>query len=209
LSDAANPSRLDRLRSVVAENPGSADAHLKLGAALLKAKLPQEAEQALNRAVELDPKNGEAWVNLGGLCFARMDFEGAVAACRRALECSPELVPAHYNLGLGHLYLEQPGEMLGCFDRVVELDPPNAGGHYHRAVALHALGRDAEAQAALNAALTLGYAPQPEFVRAMGRNPKNPTQAPPGAEEGVQVVEFDPEKNSSQLANDENEKKDN
>ena len=79
----------------------------------------------------------------------------------------PSLALAHYNRGLAHLYLNQPAEMLVCFERVIELEPSNGAGQYHLAVALHAVGRTPEAHARLTIAANLGHSPEPKFIKAV------------------------------------------
>jgi tetratricopeptide (TPR) repeat protein len=61
------------------------------------AGLPQ-AEALAEKAVKLDPKLGEAWVQLGILYSARGALEQAVQAYKKAIEVSPELGEAHYRL---------------------------------------------------------------------------------------------------------------
>nr|MBC8425022.1 hypothetical protein [bacterium] len=76
---------------------------------------------------------------------------------------------AHYNQGLGHLYLHQAEEMVACFRRVLDIAPENAGGHYHLAVGLLELGDIANARAAMNRAVDLGHSPAPEFLKELER----------------------------------------
>ena len=169
---------------------------MHLGTALLKTPHLKEAEQALSRAVELDPDYAKAWVNLGGLKMAACDFEACTEANQRALDCRPDMVQAHYNKGLSCMYQGLSEPMLACFERVVELEPDNAGGQYHLAVALFSAGEVDRAKACLNRALELGYSPQPEFMRAItrkrggvqsaadgGPEAKNPNQDPSTKEE--------------------------
>jgi hypothetical protein len=59
--------------------------------------------------------------------------------------------------------------MVSCFQRVLELDPRNAGGRYYLAVGLHAVGQTDEARKQLAIAVELGFHPQPEFLRALER----------------------------------------
>jgi superkiller protein 3 len=161
--------RLEKLHKAVEDNPDSAVAHMKLGTALYWNGVLKRAEQEFLRAIELDEGYAEAWVHLGGVRLACWDFQGCVDANGRAVEINPELMQAHYNQGLGFLYLNKPTEMVACFRRVVELDPEHPGGHYHLAVGLLAAGENVEAQTELAKAVNLGYAPQPEFVKALDR----------------------------------------
>jgi Flp pilus assembly protein TadD len=103
-------------------------------------------------------------------------------ANRRALECNPELVQAHYNIGLARLYQGNAKEVVASFRKVLELEPRNGGGHYYLAVGLHADGQTDEARASLGKAVALGHTPEPEFMKAMERQ---------GESEGpVQTLEF-------------------
>lgn len=169
---------LEKLRREMAENPDSARAHLRLGTALLSVSA-KEAEVELRRAVEIDPECAQAWVNLGGIMMQRLDFKGCVEVNTKAISVRPELVAPHYNKGLGHLYLNQPDEMVSCFERVIELDPKNAQGHYHLAVGLLALGRAAEAQQRMTKATALGFQPEPAFMKELGKqlHSENPSPA--------------------------------
>ncbi|MBI4880845.1 MAG: tetratricopeptide repeat protein [Planctomycetes bacterium] len=166
-SESSQSEKLARLRAAVEKEPGSAQAHLRLGTALQQAGRLKAAEEVLRRALQLEPGLYEAWVNLGGVLFSLWDFNGCVDANARAAACRPEGVPAHYNKGLGHLYLGQAEDVVACFQRVVELDPRNGGGHYHLAAGLNALGRIIEAKAALDLSRRLGFSPEPALVKAI------------------------------------------
>ena len=74
---------------------------------------------------------------------------------------------AHYNQGLGHMYLGQAEEMVACFERVLQIDPNYAGGHYHLAVSLLAMKRTEEARKSFEMAVKLGYRPEAEFIREL------------------------------------------
>lgn len=177
--DEHSPTRVAKLREAVAADPDSARAHYRLGTYLLGLRKNEEAEAELRRAVELDPEFSEAWVNLGGLLFARFDFAGSVEANGKALAIDDELVKAHYNKGLSHLYLGEAEKLVECFERVVDLDPSDAGGHYHLAVGLHAVGKSEVARKALAVAMGLGYSVPPQFIKALDNaKPGQPGKLP-------------------------------
>lgn len=168
------------------KSPESAASHLKLGAALLRAQKPEQAKQELGRALALDPSSVEGWINLGGARLSCFDFSGCIEANIKAQQCDPSLLVAHYNQGLGHLYLGQAEEMVRCFERVVELDSDHAGGQYHLAVGLFSMGQIDRARAALSRAMELGHAVDPDFLGAI--------QFEPG--ETVSALEFGPSNHS-------------
>jgi tetratricopeptide (TPR) repeat protein len=73
---------------------------LERGARLAGEHRYEEARQEFQRAVDNDPRNATAWVNLG-LAKAACGQEGeALAPYLKALEIDPESWLAHYNLGL-------------------------------------------------------------------------------------------------------------
>lgn len=183
--DETSVIRAAKLREAVAADPNSARAHYRLGTFLLGLRKHEEAEPELRRAVELDENFSEAWVNLGGLLFARFDFAGSVEANARALAIDPKLIKAEYNKGLCHLYLGEADKLVESFSRVVELDPSDAGGHYHFAVGMHAVGKSEEARKALAVAMSLGYAVPPQFIKALD-------QAVPGQPGKLPVIESEP-----------------
>lgn len=162
-------SRMDQLKQAVEERPDDPMARVRLGMALLKAQSVKKAEEQLRKAVELDPDCVEGWVNLGGALLGRWDFKGSVEANQRARACDPKLFEAHYNEGLGHLYLGNAEDMLACFERALEVKPDHPATVYHHAVALLAVKRIDEARAELTRAAQLGYSPQPDFIRALER----------------------------------------
>jgi Flp pilus assembly protein TadD len=159
--------KISELEQAVRERPDSAEAHLKLGTALLHVGAISRAEVALRRAVELDESSDAAMINLGGVLLAKWDFAGCIEVNRKVAERSPDLLLAHYNQGLGHLYLKHPEEMVSCFRRVVEIDPDHAGGQYHLAVGLLEIGEVEQAREALDRAVSLGHSPAPEFLKAL------------------------------------------
>ena len=62
----------------------------------------QQPEALLKKAVTLDPKLGEAYMQLGILYSARGAFEQAIQAYKKAIEASPDLGEAHYRLSLAY-----------------------------------------------------------------------------------------------------------
>jgi len=57
-----------------------------------------QAELLLEKAVALDPKLAEGYLQLGILYSERKDFAKAIAAYQRALEANPRMEQAHYRL---------------------------------------------------------------------------------------------------------------
>ena len=90
-------------------DPGYALAHSGLGAAhalrSLNRRDPDDlnaARQHLERALELDPEIAEPYPWLCYVFMRQNEIERALSAGRRAVELQPDLVHAHYFLGLAH-----------------------------------------------------------------------------------------------------------
>ncbi|MEE3183382.1 MAG: tetratricopeptide repeat protein, partial [Pseudomonadota bacterium] len=60
---------------------------------------PDKAPDAYMQAINLDPENADAHVNLGRLCQLRGDLKRAKQHYHRALETTPSHQLAHYNMG--------------------------------------------------------------------------------------------------------------
>jgi tetratricopeptide (TPR) repeat protein len=74
---------------------------------------------------------------------------------------------AHFNQALGHLHLGESEEAVRCLNRVVELEPQNAGAYYHLGIGLYALGRAAEAKLCVAYSEELGYRPSRVSAEAL------------------------------------------
>jgi tetratricopeptide (TPR) repeat protein len=62
----------------------------------------QQTEALLEKAISIDPKLDEAYLQLGVLHFTRGDFQPAIRAYKQALAINPHLAEAHYRLGLAY-----------------------------------------------------------------------------------------------------------
>ncbi|MFT7721519.1 MAG: tetratricopeptide repeat protein [Roseateles sp.] len=115
--------------------------------------LGEDAQPALERAMQLLPGDADLPANLGALLAARGRWAEARAAYEQALRLQPRLAGAHNNLGNALLALQQPAQALAAFDTALALQPGLAAAHGNRARALLALGRHGEAAQAFAQAL--------------------------------------------------------
>ena len=96
-----------KLARFAQEQPGNALANYYYGVTLWKrdrgseknAAGLQQAEALLEKAVNIDPNLGEAYLQLGILHSERGDFEQAIRDYKKAIEVNPQLGEAHYRLG--------------------------------------------------------------------------------------------------------------
>jgi tetratricopeptide (TPR) repeat protein len=62
----------------------------------------QQIESLLTRAVTIDPRCGDAYLQLGNLRAVENDFGGAVGFYKKAVETDPQASEAHYRLGVAY-----------------------------------------------------------------------------------------------------------
>jgi tetratricopeptide (TPR) repeat protein len=88
----------------VAQTPNSHAAqvheHLQKAAEYLKANDANSAIQEFNAVLALDPKNTDAYTNLGVIAFFQRDYQGAAKNLHKALAIQPALVKAQALLGI-------------------------------------------------------------------------------------------------------------
>ncbi len=62
----------------------------------------QQVETLLTKAVTIDPKCGDAYLQLGILYFSQHHPEKAIGFYAKAIEADPQLGEAHYRLGVAY-----------------------------------------------------------------------------------------------------------
>ncbi|HEX5067833.1 MAG TPA: tetratricopeptide repeat protein, partial [Myxococcota bacterium] len=123
-----------------------------LGFALFQQGESREAVEALEKAVDLDPKHAKAHNNLALAAIDLGELELAEAHYRESLAIEPQ--PAIYN-DLGFV-LEREGlgeEAVALYRKALALDPKSASAHYNLAVALARSGELVDAERHFRAAL--------------------------------------------------------
>jgi tetratricopeptide (TPR) repeat protein len=71
------------------------------------AQTMQQVEAMLTKAITIDPKCADAYLQLGNLQASRHDYQKAIASYSKAIEANPHLSDAHYRLGVAY---ERVGE---------------------------------------------------------------------------------------------------
>lgn len=82
--------------------------HLRKAAEYLKAKDPDSAVKEFDAVLALDPKNAEAYANLGVVAFFRHDYRNASQYLRKAVAIDPSLVKSQALLGICERRLGDP-----------------------------------------------------------------------------------------------------
>ena len=94
----------------------------------------EQAVEAYQKVVELNPSAAGALVNLGTIYYRQRKFAEAESYYRRAIEVDPSYALAQFNLG--NLYDEQNrlDDALGHYRRALQLNPSYADAHFNLAL---------------------------------------------------------------------------
>lgn len=144
---------LEELLRTERTNADRADAWLRIAVVELGSGHAPEAERALERALELDPRFTPAMVNLADLQRMLGKEENAEKLLRRAVELEPDSAEAWHALGLSLVRSGRAKEAIELLGRAAKLRPDNPRFAYVHAVALADGGDLQGAIAALRRAL--------------------------------------------------------
>jgi tetratricopeptide (TPR) repeat protein len=149
------------LRLAVADPPADEALFTDLGNAYLRQRMLPQAQQALKRALEINPDQPEAQNLLGLMAVQKNEPVEAEAQFRSALRSQPDLAEAHNNLG---------NVLAG------EHSYPEAEYHFQRAIAINPKYAEAHHSYGLVLALTQSYDQAAVELREAARLEPNDAQ---------------------------------
>ncbi len=114
-----------------------------------------EAVAAYRKAIELDPKNTDAYSGLGYALSAQKKLDEAVAAYRKAIELDPKNTDAYSGLGYALSAQNKLDEAVAVYRKAIELDPKYVYAYNGLGYALSAQNKLDEAVAAYRKAIEL------------------------------------------------------
>jgi tetratricopeptide (TPR) repeat protein len=98
-----------KLARFVQQEPGSADANYLYAMSILKQQEQSPDKQAVQhatvlfeKAVTIDPKCGEAYLQLGIISSSKRSIDTAIDFYKKAIEANPQLADAHYRLAMAY-----------------------------------------------------------------------------------------------------------
>ena len=110
-------------RDAIRDNPADVNMTALLGAILLKARQPDEAEDLLRRAIKLAPTFAKPHEDLGFLLVEQGRADEAVDILRNATRLDPESEMAHFNLGRALSLTGRGDEADASFEASFEINP--------------------------------------------------------------------------------------
>lgn len=117
------PQALLRVRQYVATNPNDENGHMVLGALNYRLKNYGSAQAELERAVQLDPKSLEAYVQLSRVAEAQGKDDLAIASYQKALGLQPRSAPLATSLGNRYLAKNDLQAAQKYYRQALESDP--------------------------------------------------------------------------------------
>jgi tetratricopeptide (TPR) repeat protein len=127
---------------------GTAKAWNNMGLDLCAQDKYDEAIEAFDKAIEIDPEYAEAWYNKGNALYAQSKYNEAMQAFDKAIEIDPHDVYSWHNKGMILYEHGKYDEALEAFDKAIEINPQLLFTWEAKGNALKSLGRAAEANAA-------------------------------------------------------------
>jgi len=159
---------LEQAGAWVMAHPGYAFGWKAQGLALLNLQRPDEAAQALRRALDLQPDDAEGWANLGILLQESGKLPEAEDALRRALAVDSQLAAAHGALGVLLSREGRDDEAEAVLRQALSLQPqlPRVNGALGEILARRGQFADAEQSFKQELALEPG---NPVLINQIGR----------------------------------------
>jgi tetratricopeptide (TPR) repeat protein len=96
----------------------------------------EEAIEDYNKAIELNPKNAEAYNNRGNAHSELNKHEEAIEDFNKAIELDPKYAEAYNNRGNAYYELNKHEEAIEDFNKAIELNPNFAAAYNNRGITL-------------------------------------------------------------------------
>jgi tetratricopeptide (TPR) repeat protein len=161
-SDIANndyAAAADAYQQYLAKKPDDAAVHFELGYAYTALQKTADARVEFKRATELDPSNGDAFLNLG-LSEVDSDPAAAVAAIRTSVELKPGDAHPKFMLGAALDRSGKAPEAIEQYKAAEAIDDSDPALHMALGTALLRTSHAAEAEPQFRAAIALEDDPQ-------------------------------------------------
>ncbi len=138
----------------LAQKPGDAAAHFDLGYVYTAQKEKDKAIAEYRKAIALDPKMAQAYLNLG-ISLLDDDAKAAIAPLQKATELNYDYAQGHYLLGTAEERAGQSADAVKEYTIAVKLDPDDYPEHITLARAELAAGNSSAAEPEFREALKL------------------------------------------------------
>lgn len=94
-----------------------------IGKSLMKLERFEEAICSYTKAIEIEPKDYEAWISKGVALGKLKKFDEEISSYKKAVEIKPDYQDAWNNLGVTYVRLNRFEEAILAFKKVIEIEP--------------------------------------------------------------------------------------
>jgi tetratricopeptide (TPR) repeat protein len=136
------------------KKPDDAAVHFQLGYSFTALQKLDDAKVQYQKAIELNPKMSEAYLNLG-LTLLDSDPAGAIAPLQKAVDLLPNNGRAKFALGAAYERAGKVPEAIAQYQEAEKIDPKDFDTHFALGHLLLGAKRPAEAEAEFRAALAI------------------------------------------------------
>ncbi|RBP47370.1 tetratricopeptide repeat protein [Roseimicrobium gellanilyticum] len=113
------------------------------------------AEQSLQDALRINPKNSFALTSLAGIKLRQKKYEEAEVLFQKCLVYSPENGVAHYSLGVCYFRQNKLSDALNSFEKAVTNDRNNSKAHHYLGIIASNMSNRSRAEAEFKSALAI------------------------------------------------------
>jgi tetratricopeptide (TPR) repeat protein len=117
----------------------------------------EDAIVAHRKAIAINARYHEAWVNLGIVYRLQGDYDQAESCYLKALALAPNYAELHASLGALYIFKDEPKKAILSLKRAIALNRQLPVAHANLATAYAMNGEFEEADASLRRAIVLGY----------------------------------------------------
>ncbi len=111
------------LKEEISQSENCANHYYQLGMAMLAKQDYSEAEEAFLSAVRISPRLAEGFVQLGGLCLQRNDYEGCLRYNEEASNIRAKYPVPMANIGFCHLQMGELKKAKSALNKAIKWDP--------------------------------------------------------------------------------------
>lgn len=113
------------------------------------------AEQSLQDALRINPKNAFALTSLAGIKLRQKKYEEAEVLFQKCLVYSPDNAVAHYSLGVCYFRQNKLSDALASFEKTVAHDRNNSKAHHYLGIIASNMSNRSRAEAEFKSALAI------------------------------------------------------
>ena len=136
------------------DSPNCSTAEM-LGVLYFRLKQYDKASDVFRYWTRLDPRDPDAWVNLGAALNVAGDHKAASDALRKAIQRNKKSAIAYYNLGIAQKAMNQPKLAISAYEECLRIDPENSEASINLANAYFGQKQFAKAAKAATAGLEI------------------------------------------------------